>query len=440
MTIETVSSGIKALDDLLAGDSPSGVAGYPKGRVTQISGGRGTGKTALALKAAHQVLREGGSVLYVSPHRQLGAKHPNLHYHQVSVLEDAAALLMQHKSYDLIVFDNAESLQSVVPGPASSARVWSVLLPRIQKLQPDAAFIGTFEQRSLHRPGFPPLEGGRMWAFSSSLRIRLESREGQVRATITKTALSDAQAQSLDLSQEVLKGAFSKKPLGLDNSTDKIYEARTRAALGVIARAMLDPRQFENSAAYDKTLEDQTYLLSRLPTEDLEGMYARVLEGLPPEEFFVEKDGDFKAETTLNSFSSPVTDPRSNKGALDQAKPSEDPLPSPTFGETIIGAMLETVVDRLGGGQVEALVAGSAVGVGNAVLDQAVAGAVEDRLSGEDWSKVPAERATSKREARQRIAAGAVRLNDETVRDGESVSDGSAQVQVGKRKRYRVEV
>jgi hypothetical protein len=118
-----ISSGSIVLDHLIGGIPNSfGVApcpGFPRGRVSQIWGHEGAGKTSIALSAAAQVCREGGTVLYIDwendivPDYAMALGVPvtdesKFELLQPDNLEDGIkyALIYAAAGVDLIVFDS----------------------------------------------------------------------------------------------------------------------------------------------------------------------------------------------------------------------------------------------------------------------------------------------------------------------------------------------
>lgn len=204
-----VSSGSVIVDYLIGGlKNRAGVAscpGFPRGRVTQIWGHEGSGKTSLALSTAAAVCKAGGSVLYVDwendivPDYAMALGVPvtdenRFELLQPENLEDGIkyAMIYAAAGVDLIVFD---SVGAAVPrrlasreghdvaeqGKVGEAQaVWSQELPNLKRLiaRAGAAVIGISQTRSeIGMMGYGPKkdkpQGGNAWKFFASVRLEL---------------------------------------------------------------------------------------------------------------------------------------------------------------------------------------------------------------------------------------------------------------------------
>jgi RecA/RadA recombinase len=110
--IEFVTSGVPEIDDL--------VGGIPKGRITEIYGMQGVGKTTLMTMCVSNMSKT-NKVLYIdaenafNPHRalELGLDLKNIEVSDTYIVEDVIDLTIEAvDSYDIVVID---SLASLVP-------------------------------------------------------------------------------------------------------------------------------------------------------------------------------------------------------------------------------------------------------------------------------------------------------------------------------------
>lgn len=203
-----VSSGSIVIDHLIGGIPNSfGIApcpGFPRGRVSQIWGHEGAGKTSIALSAAAQVCREGGTVLYIDwendivPDYAMALGVPvtdesKFELLQPDNLEDGIkyALIYAAAGVDLIVFD---SVGAAIPrrltdrdlndaaeqGKVGEVQaVWSQELPNLKRIiaRSGTAVIGISQIRAEigkmgHGPSTKP-QGGNAWKFYASVRLEL---------------------------------------------------------------------------------------------------------------------------------------------------------------------------------------------------------------------------------------------------------------------------
>ncbi len=111
----------------LALDAALGVGGYPRGRVVEIYGPEGSGKTTLGLHAMANVQRTGGLAAFIDAEhaldpeyaRNLGVDVDNLLISQPDSGEQAleiAEMLVRSGSLDVLVID---SVAALVPRAAS---------------------------------------------------------------------------------------------------------------------------------------------------------------------------------------------------------------------------------------------------------------------------------------------------------------------------------
>lgn len=118
--IEAISTGSLSLDVSV------GIGGIPRGKITEIFGAEGSGKTTLALSIAKSVLDAGGKVLYLDVeimldfnliHNLLGEELPEDRFTVIASqkAEDVLAMAetaIAHGEFDLIVIDSIGALIS----------------------------------------------------------------------------------------------------------------------------------------------------------------------------------------------------------------------------------------------------------------------------------------------------------------------------------------
>lgn len=113
--VEVIPTGSLSLDKAL------GVGGWPLGRVTEILGNAGSGKTTLALHAIAEAQKLGYDVMFVDAEhaldpfyaRSIGVKMSDLHISQPQNGEEAldiAKLAIQMEAFKLIVVDSVAAL------------------------------------------------------------------------------------------------------------------------------------------------------------------------------------------------------------------------------------------------------------------------------------------------------------------------------------------
>src|SRR6266446_4968471 len=105
-TVEFLSSGVKEIDDL--------TGGLPRGRITEIVGAEGIGKSYLMSKVAAAATQDGKSVFFLDAEQAankermeaLGVKLELVDYSSVYELETASnEVLGAIKDHDLVIID-----------------------------------------------------------------------------------------------------------------------------------------------------------------------------------------------------------------------------------------------------------------------------------------------------------------------------------------------
>ncbi len=134
--VEAIPTGALSLDIAL------GVGGVPRGRIIEIFGHEGTGKTTLALHIVAEVQRMGGTAVFIDVEhaldttyaRSIGVNMENLLIAQPDAGEQALEIvetLIRSGAVDLVVVDSVAALtpQAEIEGEMSDSHVG--LLPRL---------------------------------------------------------------------------------------------------------------------------------------------------------------------------------------------------------------------------------------------------------------------------------------------------------------------
>lgn len=195
--VEVISTGILPLDVAL------GIGGVPRGRVIEVFGPEGGGKTTLALHVLAEAQRNGGYVAFIDAEHALdprlaasiGVDTANLYMSQPDSGEQAFYILdtlVRSGAFDIVVVDSVAALtpQAEIDGKMGEganqvglhARLMSYALRRltaaISKSNTSVIFIN--QLRSQINTGFSyggPQEtttGGRALKFYSSVRIEVK--------------------------------------------------------------------------------------------------------------------------------------------------------------------------------------------------------------------------------------------------------------------------
>ncbi len=189
--VEVIPSGSLALDLAL------GVGGIPKGRVTEIFGPEGSGKTTLAQHIIAEAQKQGGTAAYIDVEhaidatyaKQCGGKVEDMYISQPDTGEEAldiAEALVRSNAVDIIVVDSVAALAPRVEiegemGDAHvglQARLMSQALRKlcaaIGKSGTAVVFINQLREKVGIMFGNPEVTpGGRALKFYSSVRIDL---------------------------------------------------------------------------------------------------------------------------------------------------------------------------------------------------------------------------------------------------------------------------
>jgi recombination protein RecA len=195
--VEVISSGILPLDVAL------GIGGFPKGRIIEIFGPEGSGKTTVALYAIAEAQRAGGLAAFIDAEHALdprlaatlGVNIDSLYLSQPDSGEQALYVLdtlVRSGAIDIVVVDSVAALtpQAEIDGRIGEsqlglqARLMSYALRRLASVisRTNCCVIFINQLRALISTGYGsgPSEtttGGRALKFYSS--IRLEVRRGK---------------------------------------------------------------------------------------------------------------------------------------------------------------------------------------------------------------------------------------------------------------------
>jgi recombination protein RecA len=193
-----ISTGSLALDLALGG------RGLPRGRIIEIFGAEGTGKTTIALHAVANAQRAGGVAAYIDAEhaldpgwaKRIGVDLENLLVSQPSHAEEAlriAELLIKSNAVDIIVIDSVAALvpKAEIDGEIGDthvglqARLMSqalrMLNPTVARTRTCMIFINQIRQKVGVFFGSPETtSGGLALKFYSSVRMEVK-KTGQIK-------------------------------------------------------------------------------------------------------------------------------------------------------------------------------------------------------------------------------------------------------------------
>lgn len=202
-----IPTGSTVLDRLIGGiPNAKGVQpcpGMPRGKMMQLYGDEGAGKTTTALEIAASTCDSGGRVVYIDWEHEIVpdyaealrvpvADAAQFLLYQPDTLEEGLGLAysMAQAGVDLIIFDSvgAGIPQKALEGGLDAiteeeqigelSRVWSRFLPRLKSMigKSQTAVIGISQVREKITAGYGDktgVQGGRAWKFFSAIRMRL---------------------------------------------------------------------------------------------------------------------------------------------------------------------------------------------------------------------------------------------------------------------------
>lgn len=176
--------------------------GYPRGRITNVYGPEGSGKTSLALAAAKAVCSIGGRVGFLDWENAISPAYAKVlgipvddtdvfDLKQPNTLEDGLKILWTWASHgvDLIVMDSiGAAVPSAIFGQniadmgetgqiGLAARKWSYFLPKFQRrIRQTGSVVFAISQTRKNIGSYgsgDQAQGGEAWKFFSALRLRL---------------------------------------------------------------------------------------------------------------------------------------------------------------------------------------------------------------------------------------------------------------------------
>jgi recombination protein RecA len=183
-------------------DLALGVGGLPRGRITELYGTEGSGKTTIALHVVSEAQKAGGLALYVDAEhaldveyaRRLGVDIENLYIAQPATGEEALEILdavVRSGAVDVVVLDSVAALvpKAEIEGEMGDsfvgiqARLMSQAMRKlggsVHKSDTAAIFINQLREKIGVIYGNPEVTpGGRALKFWAS--VRMEVRRGEI--------------------------------------------------------------------------------------------------------------------------------------------------------------------------------------------------------------------------------------------------------------------
>jgi recombination protein RecA len=208
-SMDVLSTGSRVLNHLIGGKlNAHGVPpcpGVPRGKILNLYGPEGSGKTTIALQTAVETIKQGGTVCYVDWEHEIVPEYAmalgvpigdpdKFMLVQPDTLDDGVAIVwtMATHGVDLIVLDSVgagvpkaffeKSLKDTAAQGrvGMNAAVWSAFLPRLKGRinKTKSAVIGIAQMRdSINTMGYGDqftVQGGKAWKYYSALRVRLK--------------------------------------------------------------------------------------------------------------------------------------------------------------------------------------------------------------------------------------------------------------------------
>jgi len=201
LNVESISTGSIALDRAL------GIGGVPRGRIIEIYGPEGSGKTTMALHIIASAQKEGGTAAFIDVEhaldpeycKKLGVKTDDLYISQPNTGEEAleiVEMLIRSNAIDVIVLDSIAALvpkdeiegEMGDPHMALQARLMSQALRKltgaVSKSKAVAIFINQIRMKVGVYFGNPETTpGGRAMKFYSSVRLEVKRGEAIKKGT-----------------------------------------------------------------------------------------------------------------------------------------------------------------------------------------------------------------------------------------------------------------
>ncbi len=274
--VEVVSSGSLAIDAAL------GIGGFPKGRIIEIYGPEGAGKTMVALHAVREAQKKGGVAAFIDAEhaldvnfaRRIGVDIDDLIISQPDSGEQALEIidtLVRSNAFDIVVLDSVAALvpQAELAGDMGDshmglhARLMSQALRKltgsINRSKTCVVFINQLRMKIGVMFGSPETTtGGRALGFYSSMRLdirriaRIKDGEEEIgsrtRVKVVKNKLAPPyrqaefdilfQGESIGLSREgdlldigVERGVIEKSGTWFSYGEQRLGQGRENARL-----------------------------------------------------------------------------------------------------------------------------------------------------------------------------------------------------------------
>ncbi len=274
--VEVISSGSLALDAAL------GIGGFPKGRIIEIYGPEGAGKTMVSLHAVREAQKKGGVAAFIDAEhaldvnfaRRIGVDIDDLIISQPDSGEQALEIidtLVRSNAFDIVVLDSVAALvpQAELAGDMGDshmglhARLMSQALRKlagsINRSQTCVVFINQLRMKIGVMFGSPETTtGGRALGFYASMRLdirriaRIKDGEEEIgsrtRVKVVKNKLAPPyrqaefdilfQGESIGLSREgdlldigVERGVIEKSGTWFSYGEERLGQGRENARL-----------------------------------------------------------------------------------------------------------------------------------------------------------------------------------------------------------------
>lgn len=224
---DVLSTGSIVINHLIGGKlNQFGVApcpGVPKGRILNLYGKEGSGKTTIALETSAETIRNGGTVCYIDWEHEIVPEYAmalgvpigdesKFMLCQPDTLDEGVAILwtMASAGVDLIVLDSVGAgvpkayFEKSIKETADQGRVgmnaavWSAFLPKLKARinKTGTTIIGISQIRdAINTTGYGDkftVQGGKAWKFYSAVRMRLQpigtEKASEYSAVVNKTA------------------------------------------------------------------------------------------------------------------------------------------------------------------------------------------------------------------------------------------------------------
>lgn len=235
-THPVVSTGSIMADYIIGGNKTSTgdpqCPGFPRGKITEIFGPQGSGKTTLALHACAQAQRDGGSAVFIGFENAISLDWASKigvdledddkwHLWQPTTLEEGFELIDAYlqADADIIVVDSIPAMTPEAElegdisdinqgGTALKARVMSKLVQKILDENDNTAMIFINQVRAdLNMSGYGPSSsettpGGKAMKFYTSLRLRLEEKSTK-KDTVTNELTGETAKEPVETETEL---------------------------------------------------------------------------------------------------------------------------------------------------------------------------------------------------------------------------------------------